>query len=96
MLNYTMDELRQTRFYQEVSAEGREQGLEQGLEQGQRHLIMTLLQAKLGQLSARQQDRMQTMSADDLRSVEDHRLPSLGLALLNFTTPADLDDWLNA
>jgi predicted transposase YdaD len=39
MLNYTMDELRETRFYQEVSEEGHAEGLVQG----QRHLIVTLL-----------------------------------------------------
>lgn len=59
MLNYTMDELRETCFYQEVNEEGRDQG--------QRNLIVTLLQAKLGQLSPEQEARMQTMAADDLR-----------------------------
>jgi predicted transposase YdaD len=86
MLNYTMDtmdELRETRFYQEVSEEGREEGREEE----RRHLIAAQLTAKFGALSRRQQASIQTLAAD--------RLPSLSLALLNFTTARDLDDWLN-
>jgi predicted transposase/invertase (TIGR01784 family) len=83
MLNYTMDELRETRFYQEVSAEGREEGREEE----SRRLIGAQLTAKLGALSPQRQARMETLAAD--------RLPALSLALLNFTTPSDLDDWLN-
>jgi predicted transposase/invertase (TIGR01784 family) len=83
MLNYTMDELRETRFYQEVSEEGREEGLRQG----QRNLIVAQLKAKLGRLSPRQQARIEALPAD--------RLPALSLALLNFAAARDLNDWLN-
>ncbi len=79
MLNYTLDELKQTRFYQEVSEEGREEG--------QRNLIVTMLKAKLGKLSARQKTRIQALPAD--------RLQDLSIALLNFTAAADLDRWLD-
>ncbi len=75
---YTLDELKQTRFYQEVSEEGREEG--------RRDLIVTMLKAKLGKLSARQKTRIQALPAD--------RLQDLSIAWLNFTAPADLDRWL--
>ncbi len=34
MLNYTIDELKQTRFYQEVKAEGMEEGMKEGMKEG--------------------------------------------------------------
>jgi predicted transposase/invertase (TIGR01784 family) len=84
MLNYTMDELRQTRFYQEVSEEGREAGREEE----RRCLIVAQLTAKFGVLSRRQQARIQRLAAD--------RLSALSLALLNFTDPSDLENWFQA
>jgi predicted transposase YdaD len=88
MLNYTLDELKQTRFYQEVSAEAREEGREEGREEERRTLVVTMLTAKIGQLSARQQTQIQSLPAD--------RLKDLSIALLNFTAIADLDCWLKA
>ena len=79
MLNYTIDELKQTRFYQEVSQEGREEG--------QRNLLFTMLNAKFGKLSPQQQTSIQSLSAD--------RLQSLSIALLNFTDLTDFQNWLN-
>jgi predicted transposase/invertase (TIGR01784 family) len=87
MLSYTFDELKQTRFYEEVSAEAREEGREEGRKEERRNLVMTMLKAKLGDVPLRQQRRLQALSAD--------RLQDLSVALLNFQVAADLDRWLN-
>jgi predicted transposase YdaD len=87
MLGYTIDELKESRAYQEIYAEGQEKGLEKGLEKGQRDFTLMQLNRKLGQLSPQQQTRIQSLSVD--------RLQDLGLALLEFTRPADLEVWLD-
>jgi predicted transposase/invertase (TIGR01784 family) len=82
MLGYTLDELKESRAYQEIYTEGKEDGIEAG----QMALILALLNAKLGMLSQQQQTNIQSLSGD--------RLQNLGLALLNFTDIADLNQWL--
>jgi predicted transposase/invertase (TIGR01784 family) len=80
MLGYTIDELKESRAYQEIYAEGREEE--------RRAFILMLLNRKFGQLSPQQQTRIQSLSSD--------RLQDLGLALLDFTEIANLDHWLDA
>jgi predicted transposase/invertase (TIGR01784 family) len=92
MLNYTLDELKESRAYQEIYAEGTEAGHAAGHAAGRTaerlELILTLLQAKLGPLSQQQQDAVEALKAEQLQS--------LSLALLNFTNSTDLANWLAA
>jgi predicted transposase YdaD len=80
MLGYTIDELKESKAYQEIYAEGREEE--------RRAFILMQLYRKFGQLSPQQQTRIQSLSSD--------RLQVLGLALLDFTEMANLDHWLEA
>jgi predicted transposase/invertase (TIGR01784 family) len=91
MLGYTLDELKESRAYQEIYTEGREEGqkkgLEEGREKGQLSLILMLLNAKFGQLSQSQQAQIQSLTTDQLQA--------LGIALLEFTDMADLQRWFD-
>jgi len=81
-------ELKQTRFYQEVYQEGELQGRQEGELQGRYALIVRQLQRKLGSLSPAQIQKIQSLSLEQLES--------LGEALLDFTTQADLDSWFGS
>jgi predicted transposase/invertase (TIGR01784 family) len=78
MLNYTLDEFKQTRFYQEVSAEERE------LER--RSLIWHMLNRKLGNISSSLQTQFDGLPIG--------QVTALGDALFNFDSSADLAAWL--
>jgi predicted transposase YdaD len=74
-------ELKQTRFYQEVFAEGQDEG---------RHgealaLVRRLLCHRLGPLSGATEERLAALSVAQLED--------LGEALLDFARPSDLADW---
>ncbi|MCU0551756.1 MAG: Rpn family recombination-promoting nuclease/putative transposase [Leptolyngbya sp. Prado105] len=81
------DMMRESVIYQEIFHEGEEQGLEQGLEQGQRSLILRLLEQKIGSLSQQERDHISTLNLE--------QLGNLAIALLNFSTQNDLENWLN-
>ena len=83
-------ELAQTRVYQEAKAEGETIGEAKGLAQGlqqERALVVRLLTKKLGNLTPKNQSRINELSID--------RVESLGEALLDFTSSADLENWLS-
>ena len=75
-------ELEQTRVYQEAKAEGLELGLQQ-----EKALVIKQLNRKLGNLSSQVQARVLALEID--------RVESLGEALLDFTSIADLEAWLS-
>lgn len=78
-------ELKQTRFYQDVFAEGRQEGRQEG----EFALIGRQLQRRFGPLlSADLSRRVQALPLD--------RLEALAEALLDFSGPQDLADWLDA
>ena len=83
MLNYTVDEFKQTRFYQEVKAEGREEGREEG----RLEMLFILLTSKFGTLSANTASKVRLLNGD--------RLQALSVALLNFKTLKELETWFN-
>ncbi|WP_373542598.1 DUF4351 domain-containing protein [Chamaesiphon sp.] len=62
-----------------------EEGFERGLQQ-ERALVVRLLTKKLGNLSLEIQTQLSSLSID--------RVEALGEALLDFTTLADLDNFL--
>jgi predicted transposase/invertase (TIGR01784 family) len=75
-------ELQQTRVYQDAKAEGLEIGLQQ-----ERALVFKQLNRKLGNLLPQLQTRISELSIEDVES--------LGEALLDFTSIADLEAWLS-
>jgi predicted transposase YdaD len=94
MLHLPEVELKQTRFYQDVFAEGhaegrtegRAEGRAEGQQQGEAALVLRLLQRRLGTVSADVEDRIRALPVADLEA--------LGGALLDWQTPAELLTWL--
>ena len=78
-------ELQQTRVYREAVAEGEVIGLERGRSEGEQALVLKLLTRKLGKINGESQARVNSLTID--------RLESLGEALLDFTSTADLEAW---
>ena len=78
-------DLKQTMFYQEAFAEGRQEGQEEG-RQREAALVLRQLRRRCGTLDPEQEARIQTLSVTDLEA--------LGEALLDFQTAADLTAWL--
>ena len=74
--------LQETRFYKDVKAEGKDEGKEEE----RRSLVSILLDRKIGKLPAKTK---KTIAALDLEKLE-----SLAIALLDFGTIADLENWL--
>jgi predicted transposase/invertase (TIGR01784 family) len=81
---FGLSELRQTKVYQEALQEGRQAG-EQA---GEARLVLRLLTRRFGELSSALQSQIQSLSLSQLES--------LGEALLDFSQPSDLQDWLRS
>ncbi len=79
MLGYKIDELKQTRVYQDALQEGREEGREE--------ILIILLEHKFGPLSLTNSSKIKSLDFD--------RLQALTTALLDFTSVADLENWLH-
>ena len=92
MLALNEVELRQTRFYQEVSAEGRQEGKQEGLQEGKQEecilLLSRLLRRKFG-LQPQLENSLQELTSLPLEKLED-----LADALLDFNGVSDLETWL--
>ena len=92
MLALNEVELRQTRFYQEVSAEGRQEGKQEGLQEGKQEecilLLSRLLRRKFG-LQPQLENSLQELTSLPLEKLED-----LADALLDFNGVTDLETWL--
>ncbi len=90
MLHLPEVELKQTRFYQDVFAEGRTEGRTEGRAEGQQQeaaaLVLRLLQRRLGALSADVETQIRTLPVADLEALRE--------ALLDWQTPAELLAWL--
>jgi hypothetical protein len=65
---------------------GLEKGRQEGRQEGERKVILRLLRKRLGQLDRQTEDRINALSADALEELEE--------ALLDFTSRANLDVWL--
>ena len=65
-----------------------EQGIEQGIEQGERSLILRLLTRRIGDVTPDLRSQIQSLSLPQLES--------LGEALLDFSQPSDLVEWLRS
>lgn len=78
MLNYTLNEFKQTRYYQDIRDEEWQDALQE--------TALMQLDRKLGQVSLNNKATVQSLTYD--------RLQQLTLALLDFKTSQDLDNWL--
>ncbi|MBD2493599.1 DUF4351 domain-containing protein [Nostoc sp. FACHB-280] len=67
--------------------EGIQQGLQQGVQQGEQQLILRQLNRRLGEIDMALIEQIQRLSIEQSES--------LGEALLDFATVADLEAWLN-
>ena len=81
ILDLKQTDITQSRFYQEIRTEGRQEGRKEG-EAG---LVIRLLRRRLGQLSDNQVEQIQKLSVPQLEN--------LGEALLDFTDIADLEEF---
>jgi len=80
MLELTDADLKQSRFYQDVFAEGRQEG--------EVTLILRLLQRRCGELAPAMRERVSRLSLPQLEV--------LGEALLEFRGVQDLEQWLTS
>jgi predicted transposase/invertase (TIGR01784 family) len=86
MLGFTEIDVKQTRFYQDVYAEGAQEGKLEGKQEGEVALILRLLNRRFGEL--------ETSQVEVIRGLEITQLEDLAIALLDFTSMTDLKSWL--
>jgi len=94
MLHLPDVELKQTRFYQDVFAEGRVEGRVEGRAEGHTEgqqqeaatLVLRQLRRRLGAAPAETESRIRALPVTELEA--------LGEALLDWHTPAELMAWL--
>lgn len=77
---FGLSELKETKVYQEALQEGRQEG--------EVLLILRLLTRRFGAVSPGIQAQIQSLSLSQLES--------LGEALLDFSQPSELQDWLRS
>ena len=78
--------MRESVIYQAIRAEGIAEGEAKGKQEGEVSLVLRILRKRFGQISQDLEKQIQGLSIE--------RLEDLGEALLDFTTEADLVDWL--
>jgi len=67
--------------------EGVQQGIQQGRQQGEAYLLIRQLQRRFGEIPQNLQETIRNLPVE--------RLEDLGLALLDFNTLTDLENWLH-
>jgi predicted transposase/invertase (TIGR01784 family) len=82
---FGLSELRKTKVYQEALLEGKQEGKQEGLDH-ERSLILRMLERRVGKISQKARSQVLSLSFTEL--------DSLGEALLDFSAPSDLKDWL--
>lgn len=87
ILRWDMAILRESPWYQEILQEGEQKGEQKGLDH-ERSLILRQLNRRIGMIDP--QTETQILSLSWLQ------LESLGEALLDFSRPSDLRDWLHS
>ena len=80
------DIMQQSVIYQEWREEFLQEGRQEGLQQEGLNMVSRQLTRRVGEISAENRSRIQALS---LAQLED-----LGEALLDFSSPSDLDEWL--
>lgn len=82
------DVMRESVIYQEILEEGRQEGWQEGRQEGERSLVLKQLMRRVGVLSEEARSQIFALSLEQLEA--------LGVALLDFGTVAELEDWLRA
>jgi flagellar biosynthesis/type III secretory pathway protein FliH len=72
---------------QEGLTRGLQQGIQQGRQQGEAYLLLRQLQRRFGEIPQNLEETIRNLPVE--------RLEDLGLALLDFNTLTDLDNWLH-
>jgi predicted transposase/invertase (TIGR01784 family) len=83
---FGLSELRETRVYQEALQEGRQEGEQTGLLKGEQLIVLRQLTRRIGDVDPELRSQIQALSLPQLEA--------LGEALLDFSAPADLVNWL--
>ena len=94
---FTTNDLKQTRFYQDVFEEGREEGIEQGREEGLRRAVAESLQRERALLVKQLTRKLGELSPEVIESVEGlvfEELDILAEKLFDFEQVGDLEIWL--
>ncbi|WP_448570595.1 Rpn family recombination-promoting nuclease/putative transposase [Trichothermofontia sp.] len=86
MLGFTETDLKQTRFYQDVFAEGQQAGRQEGRQEEAVNLLLRLLTRRFGEVEGNVQTRIRQLTVAQLEALAE--------ALLEFTSVADLVGWL--
>jgi predicted transposase/invertase (TIGR01784 family) len=93
---FLLSDLKQTRVYQEAKQEGRQEGKQEGRREGRQEgrqegevqLLLRQLSKRFGSIGDR---RIQIINKLELEQLDE-----LGEALLDFTDPVELDNWLQS
>lgn len=88
MTGITLEDFSRSRAYRELIGWAEERGIALGEARGEAKMTLRLLTRRCGSLSAATTARIQALPVD--------KLESLAEALLDFTGPQDLQDWLAA
>lgn len=88
IMRWDMVVLRESPWYQEILNEGEIKGRQEGRQEGERSLILRLLSRRIGQIAPQTEAKILTLSVAELET--------LGEALLDFSSPNDLDEWLRS
>jgi len=88
MSGLTLEDLSQSRAYQEIFGLGEARGEARGRAQEAAAMALRQLNRRCGHLSAASTARIQALPLEQLETLAE--------ALLDFTGPADLDAWLAA
>ena len=76
------DMLEESSVYQDILRKG----IQQGMRKGERHLVIRLLELRLGKLSAKDRSQIEELSTEEVERLAE--------ALLDFSSQADLNEWL--
>ncbi len=74
-------------LYQQDREQAVQEGVQQGRQQGEADLVLRQLQRRFGEIPQNLEETIRNLPVE--------RLEDLGLALLEFDTLTDLDNWLH-
>jgi predicted transposase YdaD len=86
IMRWDMTVLRESPWYQEILLEGENRGEQRGKTEGERSLVLRQMSRRIGEVSPERRSQIQSLS---LTQIEE-----LGEALLDFSSPIDLDNWM--
>ncbi|WKX62532.1 DUF4351 domain-containing protein [Microcystis aeruginosa] len=74
-------------LYQQDREQAIQEGVQQGRQQGEAYLLLRQLQRRFGEIPQNLEETIRNLPVEQLED--------LGLALLDFNTLTDLDNWLH-